>query len=168
MTVELFLKNYKSNIGKKTFEDFMTKHITRQYVPYLEKVTYCNAILKASCYTKVGDKEVVKFNSPGQFLGFITRLIALYTDIEIDFNDGKFIEQYDALAEAGAIESIVQYIPEREYSEFETLLNFAVMDLRENEYSTTALLYNIKQSIDLSGEQLIKAIEEISKTEQSN
>lgn len=161
MNFQLFVKNYKSNDGKKTFEEFIKKHITKDYIPYLEKIAYCEAVVKATSYTTVNERQIVKINRPGQFITFTMRLIDLYTDIEINFNDGKFVEQYDELNKIGAIDSIVQHIPESEYTEFSTLLNMVIDDFRENEYSITAMLYNIKNSIDLAGETFIQGLNEV-------
>lgn len=172
ISVEAFLKEFKVASKQKdsVVKECVDKHIATQYIPILEKDVYCNSIINASCYRKEEDKEYVKFNSVARFIGFTMRLISLYTDIEIDFNDGKFVNQYDELNKVGAIEYIIESIPVSEYAEFSTILNMKLDDLRDNEYSITALLYNLKQNISLSGEALAevldspevkKAIEEI-------
>jgi hypothetical protein len=61
----------------------------------------------------------------------------------------------------GAIDVLVAAIPEKEYTEFTTLLNMKMDDFRDNEYSITALLYNLKESFSISEEVIKKAIEEI-------
>lgn len=172
ITVDMFVKTYNANskAKDKTFEDFIKKHITTQYIDILQKDVYCSSIVEASCYAKEGDRRFIKFNSVARYIGFIMRLIDLYTDIEIDFNDAKFVSQYDQLNKIGAIETLIASIPESEYAEFSTILNMKLDDLRDNEYSITALLYNLKQSFSLSSEALAevldspevkKAIEEI-------
>lgn len=157
ITVDMFVKTYKANskAKDKTFEDFIKKHITTQYVDFLTKEVYCENIMKATCYKKDGDREFVKVNSTTRYLFFVMRLIELYTDIEI--NQDKVWEDYDKLNEVGAINTLIAAIPESEYSEFSTLLNMKMDDFRDNEYSTTALLYNFKESLALT-EEVIQSV----------
>ena len=161
VTVENFVKFYKANskAKDKTFEDFMKKHITTEYVGFIEKCVWCDSIVKASCYVKDGDYEYVKVNSANRYIAFVMRLISLYTDIEIDFENAKFVEQYDELNKAGAINALIAAIPEDEYSEFSTILNMKMDDFRDNEYSITALLYNLKKSSSLFEEVINQVLE---------
>ena len=85
-------------------------------------------------------------------------LIDLYSDIEIDFKGNKLIEQYDKLMESGAIYLLVAAISDEEYMEFNTLLDMKLDDLRDNEYSITALLYNLKDSLSLTDEVITNAL----------
>ena len=161
ISVEAFLREFKVAMKQKetVVEECVKKHITTQYIPVLTKDAYCSSIINASCYMTEGDKEYIKFNSVLRCIGFNMRIIDLYTDIEIDFKDAKFIEQYDELNKVGAIGCIIASIPVSEYTEFETILNMKLDDLRDNEYSITALLYNLKQSIAMSGEALAEVLD---------
>ncbi len=163
ITVENFIKVYKANLKAKdkTFEDFIKKHITVQYVKFLEKNVWCDSIISSTCYTTVGDKKIIKMNSVARHICFTMRIIDLYTDIDIVFEGTKFLEQYDELNEIGAIEVLIGAIPETELEEFNILLNMKLNDLRDNEYSITALLYNLKNSLDISEEIIESAIKEI-------
>jgi hypothetical protein len=163
ITVEMFCKTYKANskAKDKTFEDFIKKHITKEYISFLEKEVMCTSIIEATCHTQSGDRKIFKINSTGRYLLFIMRLIDLYTDIEIDFTDGKFVEQYDELNKIGAINVLVNAIPENEYAEFNTILNMKMDDIRDNEYSITAFIYNLKESLSISEEVINSALESI-------
>lgn len=163
ITVDMFCKTYKANSKTKdiTFKEFIKKHITTDYVDYVTKVVYCKNIIKASCYIKDGDREFININSENRYLFFVMRLIELYTDIEID--NENVVSEYDKLNKIGAIDVLISAIPEKEYTEFSTLLNMKMDDFRDNEYSITALLYNLKESLSLSEEVINSAIKDLVK-----
>ena len=169
ISIDMFVKTYKVNskAKDKTFEDFINKHITTNYIPFLQKEIYCDSIVRATSFVKDGDIEIVKINSANRYLFFVMRLIELYTDIELsDYgndNGANLATDYDKLNEIGAIDVLVKAIPKSEYSEFTTLLNMKLDDLRDNEYSITALLYNLKNSLSISEDIINSAIEEIAK-----
>lgn len=168
ISVDAFLREYNVTAKQKgsAMETFIKKHITTSYVDFVTKNTYCTAIVKATCYVKDGDREFVKINSVGRYIHFIMRLIDLYTDIEINAED--LIDDYDKLTESGVINDLINGIPETEYSEFSTILNMMLGDLRDNEYSITAILYNLKNSLSISEEIINTALAEIKKSEESN
>ena len=170
ISVEMFCNDYRSRIkrGDKSFEDFMEKHITTKYVPVLQKDAFCREIVRIANHMDDDNRNIVKINSFQGYVAFIMRLIDLYTDIEIIFKDGEFINQYDQLNEIGAIIDIINHIPESEYTEFVMIRDMELSDLHENEYSTTALLYNLKQSVSLSEEVIGSALEMLAKEQTIN
>ena len=163
ITVDMFVKTYKANAKAKdkTFEEFINKHITTKYISYINKVAYCDSIVKATCHIKDGDREIIKVNSPNRYMFFTMKLIQLYTDINI--NDDNVVGDYDSLNEIGAINVLMAAIPESEYTEFSTLLNMRMDDFYDNEYSINALLYNLKESFSLSEEVINSVLEELQK-----
>lgn len=165
ISVEMFCKSFKSlSKGKdKMLEDFINKHIVTDYVSIVEKDALCTHIVESTCYVKEGDKKFIKFNSVGRYIFFVMKLIDIYTDIEIGTD--RLDLQYDELNKVGAIGALMDAIPESEYTEFSTILNMKVDDLRDNEYSITAMLYNTKNSLSLSEEVIASALEEATKEE---
>ena len=163
ITVDMFVKTYKANskAKDKTFEDFIAKHITTHYVDFITKSVYCDSIIKSSCHKKDGNREFIKIDSATRYLFFVMRLIELYTDIQID--NKNVVSDYDKLNEVGAIGTLIAAIPASEYSEFSTLLDMKMDDFRDNEYSLTSFLYNLKESLSLSEEVINSAIEELQK-----
>lgn len=163
ITVDMFVKTYKANskTKDKTFEEFIQKHITTTYVPILVKDVHCTKIVESSCHEHETEKELIKINSVGRYISFVMRLIDLYTDIDIIFEEGAFIAQYDKLNEVGAINTLIEAIPESEYAEFEAILNMKLDDFMTNEYSITALLYNLKQSFNISEEIINSVLEDL-------
>lgn len=163
ISVDMFVKTYKANskAKDKTFDEFINKHITTKYIDYMMKCVWCDGIIKASCYIKNGDREIIKINSANRYLFFIMRLIQLYTDIE--FKEDEVVQTYDKLNEIGAINTLISAIPVDEYNEFTTLLNMKMDDFRENEYSVNGLIYNAKESLSLSEEVINSVIDDLKK-----
>ena len=164
ISVDAFLREYGVAAKQKgtAMETFIKKHIITEYVPYLDKDVVCTRIIYATCYTDK-ERKIVKFNTPVRQILFNMNLIDLYTDIEISFKDDETIKQYDKLMSCGAIYLLINAIPEAEHMEFSTLLDMKLDDLVSNEYSITALLYNLKESVNLSEEVINSAIEILSK-----
>ena len=158
MKIKEFVEKYTKAQEK---QEFVEKHIKNNYIPYLTKCVYCDKIIKASSTISNGD--VIKINSASQYVAFVMRLIQLYTDLEVDFKNAEFVNQYDSLAEVGAIIRIMNAISEQEYSEFKMILDFKNNDFRENEYSLTAFLYNFKKSLNITEETINTALEQVIK-----
>ena len=165
ISVDAFLREYGVVTKQKgtAMENFIKKHIVTDYVSFLEKEVTCTNIVNSTTRIIEENREILKINSSARYLLFVMRLIDIYTDIEIDFTDAKYVYQYDDLNKVGAIDNLIAAIPEREYSEFSTLLNMKLDDFRDNEYSITALLYNLKQSFSLSEEVINSVIDELQK-----
>lgn len=175
ITVDMFCKTYKaqSKGNTKTFYEFLQKHIVTDYIPYLTKDAYCTNIVDVTSHINEGNRSIIKINNSMRYMLFTMKLIELYTDIDITFEDGKFINQYDELNKIGAIDMLiggvpdegVEFIPIKEYSEFSTILNMKLDDLRDNEYSVVAMIYNLKNSLSLSEDVISAALKEVAKEE---
>lgn len=163
ITVDAFLREYSVAAKQKgsTMETFIKKHIVTQYVPILVKEVHCAKIVEASCH--MPDSNIIKINSLSRDIATTMRLIDLYTDIIIIFEEGAFISQYDKLNEIGAIDELLKQIPEREIAEFYNVLGMKMSDFRDNEYSLEAFLYNIKQNLSISEDVINSALEELKK-----
>ena len=159
ISVDGFLREYSvaAKQNGSAMETFIKKHIVTDYVDFLTKSVHCEYIVDATSYIKDGDKKIVKINSINRFMLFTMRLIDLYTDIEI--NSQNIVGDYDKLNKAGALNVIISAIPDNEYAEFSTILNMQLDDFRDNQYSLTALLYNLKQSFSLSDEVLTEVLQ---------
>lgn len=152
ITVEELIKKCKSNPKYD-----LSKHLKTKYIPYIEKISTCETIIELTSHKDDGKRRLVSINTPARYILFITKLISLYTDIEIRFDKAENVKQYDALAEADLIDQIVGIIPSEEFETFNLVLNMVLDDFRDNEYSITALLYNFKESLHIS-EELIEEI----------
>lgn len=152
ITVENFIKTFQVTLKAKdkTFEDFLNKHIIKNYIDITTKTYWCNFIVDITTHFRDGNEDVIKVDSVARYILFTMRLIDLYTDIDIDFKDGNYVHQYDTLNEVGAIDSIINAIPSSEYNEFTAILDMKIEDFKDNEYSVKAILYNIKKAISIS------------------
>lgn len=170
ISLDAFLREYKVAAKQKdsALENFIKKHITTDYISFLQKDAICTSIVEVTTHIESGDKKIIKVNSASEDLLFIMRLIDLYTDIEIDFTDINFVKQYDELNKIGALDVLINSIPENEYVEFNKILNMKMDDFRVNEYSLTAILYNFKESLTLSEEVINLVLEELQKKNNSN
>ena len=157
ISVDGFLREYSvaAKQNGSAMESFIKKHIVKEYMDFITKLTYCSITIEKTCYIQDGEKKFIKLDSAKRFLFFTMYLIELYTDIEIDAEN--IVGEYDKLNKSGALNELIKGIPEQEYSEFSTLLNMKLDDFMDNEYSLTALLYNLKQSFSLS-EELIREV----------
>lgn len=109
----------------------ISKHITTTYLPYTEKIAEGKEIADRSTHIELNGNKVFWQNTPIQYHLFIQRILARYTDIEIE----NPVEDFDALNEIGAIDRIIQAIPQREYAEFDTVVKMCMGDIIENERS---------------------------------
>jgi len=168
MKVEDFVKKYKAT--PKLVD--LKKHVVNKYVPYLEKIALCTNIVNSTSHIETKDKrQLVKINTPARYVLFTMYILNTYTDLDVDFTEDNFVKDYDMLKEAGLIEAFLDIdkntgkslIPLSEYVEFNTVLNMALDDLRDNEYSLTAMAYNFKESLHISEDILNEVIKEIEK-----
>lgn len=133
MKISLFVKQIK--LHAKDEEQYLHERIKKTYVPYEQKVAHCENLIKASSVAPDGS---YRRNTPAQFMMFIMRLIAEYTDLEVDKDD--LLGEYDRLDENNLTGKLVAMIPEHEYVTWNTLIKMAEDDYYENERSLTAFL----------------------------
>ena len=163
ISVDAFIREYGVAAKQKgsAMDSFIGKHITTKYIDFIKKSVICEGIVDTTCHIIDGKKKLVKINNANRNLFFIMKLIENYTDIE--FANEKVVETYDKLNEVGAIDVILDAIPDLEYSEFQNILNMKMNDFRDNEYSLTAILYNLKESLSISEEVINSVIGELQK-----
>lgn len=160
ISVDDFCNQYQTYLKNKDkrLQDYLKKHIVVDYVPYLNKEALCTWLVNVTSHVKDEEREFIKINSSHRYLMFVMRLIELYTDLDIVFEDATWIDQYDKLNKIGAMNELISCIPEVEYKEFLRLLDMKLDDLIINEYSVTAILYNLKESISLSDEIITSSL----------
>ena len=130
MTVQDFIEKYK------TIPNF--KFIKTEYIPYAIKMAEAREIVNRTMYIETDEKKKFWYNTPMQYHLFIQRLIANYTDIEIQ----DPVEDYDTLNKEGLIEAIISAIPRSEYKEFDTVLRMTRDDEIANTRDLTSWLEN--------------------------
>ena len=130
-----FVQQYKVSKDK---EAFVKKHITKTYVPYVEKISKASGIALSCTHAVLGQPELYKKDTPSQYFGTIMRLIEMYTDIT--FADSDVVKVFDTMAEQGIIDIILSSIPENEVTQFRSIVDMCVSDIYENERDISALI----------------------------
>lgn len=113
-------------------------HITTEYIPYATKMAEAKKIVELSMYQEVDGHKKFWINTPMQYHIFIQRIIANYTDLEME----NPVDDYDILNEKGLIVEIIKAIPSQEYNEFDTVLKMTVNDEIENVRSIAGYIDN--------------------------
>lgn len=157
MNIKEFIGYYRLNNDKKAECE---KHITTSYIPFINKITECARVVKATMEFANEDGTVTyNANTPMRYLIFHMTLIGLYSDIELSED---LIDDYDALNEQGAFDMLISCIPEHELKEFTTLLSMSVDDYITNERELTS--YLDKKMVGLAQYVLENAINENKET----
>ena len=140
MRVNELVEGYKK-VGDK--DGYLKRHIkVKEYVPFIEKATQAEALAKI---TTLKDGRV-NVNTPARFYLTYLRMIAMWTDVQIDFSDG--VAQFDLLDENGLVDKIVlEMIPERERDMFSSLIDMSSNDLMTNRYDVHAYVDEILELI---------------------
>lgn len=124
MTVQEFIEKYSSN-------DTQELNII-DYIPFLNKVEICSAIIDDTCYE---DGEL-HMNSPARNVMYRMMLVNVYTDIDVDF--GNYAEEYDLLRvnfgdKEPALGWILSVLNEDDVREFDEIMQMMLADLYFNE-----------------------------------
>ena len=144
MTTKEFIENYE---GVKDKDKFLAECIVKQYIPYEEKMTYCENIIEKTTHKNIADKEVYWRNTPVQYMVFSLTLVDLYSDVNIDFKN--ILKEFNALDEIGGIDALISFIPNTEYAKFKTILNMVSDDNYENLRSISSWLDTKFDAINL-------------------
>ena len=81
MKIEEFIDEYKKASNK---ENYLYKHVKREYVPFEEKVAECEKIIKSALYKKLDDGVTV-FEAHSAIVDelFTLTVVKAYTDLEM-------------------------------------------------------------------------------------
>lgn len=150
-----FVQQYKVSKDK---EAFVKKHITKTYVPYVEKISKASGIALGCTHTIPGQPELYKKDTPSQYFGTIMRLIEMYTDIT--FADADVVKVFDTLTEQGILDIILSSIPETETTQFRSLVDMCVSDIYENERDISTLLDNKFSALQLTVNTLLESLQD--------
>lgn len=135
MKIDMFIKLLKTKKNENDREEFINSNVNNRYVPLEEKQVYANNIIKASFYHKREDgTEEFRVNSVAKYMLTCMTLIDLYTNLERNKNEGKMLEEFNALNEAGIFDMLIQKIDQRELKEFNMVLDMESSDVMTNEY----------------------------------
>lgn len=129
MTIQNFIEEFKNKKIKNTQANpdavgaYIRKTLEiKAYIPFSTKKQIAEMIVEQNSTVESG---IVKIDGVGQFIGFIMAMLAAHTDLQINVEDP--ISDYDALSEAGLLESIIAQF-EKSYSECEVILKMVAAD----------------------------------------
>lgn len=145
MNVEKLIHDYR--IADKVRDggiNFLKEHITKTYVPYMQKMSRCELLVNSCWYRTDTETGVKRFavNSPNLRVMFRMQLVRQYTDIELNYDGTKIVEDYDKLRQSGILISIFSLIPKSEFDQFESVLEMTQHDVMTNEYEIGAYIRN--------------------------
>ena len=158
MDVDFFVKQIAMNKDKDAYVD---SKIRTQYIPYEEKISKIENIIRSTSIVKddVTGIEIFKRNTPACNLLFNLTLIDLYTDIEIDFE--HVLKDYNALEEKGFINLLLKHIPADEYISWQKLFDMIASDFMENERSLVSYLETRLGALDKTADSIVNVIKEL-------
>lgn len=149
MTAEQFINNYNTATDKNKF---LSDCITTKYVKYTEKVADCRKIVNIT-FEIMGDKKFC-VDSPAQFVIFVMNLIYRYTDID---RSEMVVTDFESLDEINLVNEILEKIPERELSSYNTILNMCKDDYISNNRDLVSFLETKIDSMSASINAILEA-----------
>lgn len=149
MTAEQFINNYNTAVDKNKF---LSDCITTKYVKYTEKVADCRKIVNIT-FEIMGDKKFC-VDSPAQFVIFVMNLIYRYTDID---RSEMVVTDFESLDEINLVNEILEKIPERELSSYNTILNMCKDDYISNNRDLVSFLETKIDSMSASINAILEA-----------
>ena len=165
MKVNQFIDDMKKKkiqataINPNAVSDYIRKTLEiKEYIPFEDKKKIAEMIIKTNMTEENGIKKI---NSAGQFVSFITAMLVIHTNLEIDAENP--IEDYDLICEAGLLEPIVAEF-QKDYSECEVILKMTAADeLADNNLSSVVakFLGGISDMIGGFGNKLGGIVENI-------
>lgn len=123
MKIVDFIEQYNNATDK---QKFIKKIIYRHYIPYAEKMSAANNIVRLSTYDETGSFRV---NSPLRYLLWVQAVLQCYTTLELG---DRFVDAYDVLDQAGIIEGIISAVG-RDAESLQTIISMTFDDLLTNE-----------------------------------
>ena len=131
-TVSDFIKEYSSAATDAARSKICQNHMTRTYVPVLEKYVALSMGFNNSSRNDMG---VLHFNSFMNYVMYTIISLSLYYDF-INTGEGcNYMDMYDSLAESGIRDVLLANIGKSELSELGMINDFIASDVRENESS---------------------------------
>ena len=162
-----FMTSYKFKKTEEEKIDYLLQHIKKEYVPYEKKADYAKAIVQASYYMdeKMADgstHRVLHVDSVAKYMLTCMAIVKLYTTIECSNNEGKMLDDFNKLNQAGIIDMIIQHVDQRELKEFNMIIQMTCDDTMTNEYENHAFIRNqVERFGELVGVTLIPFIKQL-------
>lgn len=144
ITIKKFVEGYQNCKTSDAVERYLKKNLkVIPYLSFVKKKTLAEKLIDISMfeYENYKDKDNImkrrktgnlKVDSVVQYLLFCRIIIENYTNLKIE-SEG-FFEEYDLLNSNGLMDYIFQSIPEKEISDFKTIIDMTKSDVMFNEF----------------------------------
>ena len=137
--VKSFVEEYEKCTNNDDKAKFLkTKLKTEKYMPYSDKLTLAENIVRHSSYAMVKEDGALKqtdkiaLNSPMRYILFVMTVVDKYTNIEVNFRN--ITPDFDALNFNSLIEIIFEKVGDKETAEFNTVVEMVLNDFMANKY----------------------------------
>ena len=137
--VKSFVEEYEKCSNNDDKAKFLKSNLkTEKYMPYADKLTRAENIVKSSSYAmikedgKLKQTDRIALNSPMRYILFVMTVVDKYTNIEVNFNN--IMPDFDALNFNSLIEIIFEKIGDKETAEFNTVVEMVLNDFMANKY----------------------------------
>lgn len=137
--VKSFVEEYEKQMNDIEKSKFLKSKLkTEKYMPYSDKLTLAENIVKHSSYATVKEDGILKqtdkiaLNSPMRYILFVMTVVDKYTNIEVNFKN--IMPDFDALNFNSLIEVIFEKIGDKETAEFNTVVEMVLNDFMANKY----------------------------------
>ena len=137
--VKSFVEEYEKQLTNDDKAKFLKSKLkTEKYIPYADKLTIAENIVKHSSYAmvkedgKLKQTDKIALNSPMRYILFVMTVVDKYTNIEVNFNN--IMPDFDALNFNSLIEVIFEKVGDKETAEFNTVVEMVLNDFMANKY----------------------------------
>ena len=137
--VKSFVEEYEKQLTNDDKAKFLKSKLkTEKYIPYADKLTLAENIVKHSSYAmvkedgKLRQTDKIALNSPMRYILFVMTVVDKYTNIEVNFNN--IMPDFDALNFNSLIEVIFEKVGDKETAEFNTVVEMVLNDFMANKY----------------------------------
>lgn len=137
--VKSFVEEYEKQLTDADRAKFLRNKLkTERYMPYADKLSIAENIVKSSSYAMVKEDGVLKqtdriaLNSPMRYILFVMTVVDKYTNIEVNFKN--IMPDFDALNFNSLIEVIFEKVGDKETAEFNTVVDMVLNDFMANKY----------------------------------
>ena len=137
--VKSFVEEYEKQLTDADKAKFLRSKLkTEKYMPYADKLTLAENIVKSSSYAMVKEDGALKqtnriaLNSPMRYILFVMTVVDKYTNIEVNFKN--VMPEFDALNFNSLIEVIFEKVGDKEIAEFNTVVDMVLNDFMANKY----------------------------------
>ena len=137
--VKSFVEEYEKCSNNDDKAKFLKSKLkVEKYMPYADKLTLAENIVRHSSYAMVKEDGALKqtdriaLNSPMRYILFVMTVVDKYTNIDVNFNN--IMPDFDALNFNSLIEVIFKKIGDKETAEFNTVVEMVLNDFMANKY----------------------------------